>query len=331
MKFVLFKSLVVTAGLAVMATAGAATTMNGYTSVWMFGDSLSDPGNFSKEIGGAIPPSPPYYQGKFSNGPVWADKITDDFTAAGRPSGNFAYGFGTAVRNDDVALGRPRQIPDVPDQIELFKTKRLADIGDRPIGAIWAGANDIFNAAPGGTAKQAGRAAAKSVARNAMVLADLGFKDVAIFNLPDLSKTPSYKLFQPALASEAAAGAAAFNSTIARRINKLEAKGLNVVSYDMASLFDDLIANPTDYGVQNAMIPCVFPEAAGGSVCSPEEALALAFFDSVHPNSVIHGRIGDIVAADIAPVPLPGAVWLILVGTAGLVLVSRRRGGSAAV
>lgn len=326
MKTVLLRTLVAAASLAFAANAAGATSMNGYTSVWIFGDSLSDPGNLSLATGGAIPPSPPYFQGKFSNGPVWADRITGDFTIDAKlPSGNFAFGFATAVRNDDIALGRPVQIPDVPDQIELFKATGAGAIGKRPVAAIWAGANDIFDAAPGGTAREAGRAAAKAVAKNALVLAGLGFNDVAIFNMPDLSKTPSYNLFQPALAPQAAAGSAAFNRTIARRIDKLESKGLNIISYDMASLFADLVANPTDFGVQNATVPCVFPAAAGGSVCSPEEALALAFFDGVHPNSVIHDRIGDIVAADIAPVPLPAPVLLLIAGLGGLVFVGRRR------
>ena len=55
-------------------TADAAS-LNGFTSFWTIGDSLSDPGNLYAATGGAQPQSPPYYEGRFSNGPVWAETV----------------------------------------------------------------------------------------------------------------------------------------------------------------------------------------------------------------------------------------------------------------
>jgi phospholipase/lecithinase/hemolysin len=60
-------------------------------SVWafdcitVFGDSLSDTGNFSLFTGGSFPPAPPYYGGpdptfpvgRFSNGKVWVEYLAD--------------------------------------------------------------------------------------------------------------------------------------------------------------------------------------------------------------------------------------------------------------
>jgi hypothetical protein len=50
----------------------------------------------------------------------------------------------------------------------------------------------------------------------------------------------------------------------------------------------------------------------------------LAFFDPVHPNSVIHQEIAELVSAEIAaiPLPLPGVLLLIGIGAIGAV---RRR------
>jgi outer membrane lipase/esterase len=45
-----------------LATAGA------YSNIFVYGDSLSDLGNIYAISGHTIPPSPPYYMGRFSNG-----------------------------------------------------------------------------------------------------------------------------------------------------------------------------------------------------------------------------------------------------------------------
>ena len=41
------------------------TVAAGFSDIIVFGDSLSDVGNLSNMTGGAIPPDPPYWQGRF--------------------------------------------------------------------------------------------------------------------------------------------------------------------------------------------------------------------------------------------------------------------------
>ena len=41
-----------------------------YSNVFVYGDSLSDTGNIYNASGHTIPQSPPYYMGRFSNGPL---------------------------------------------------------------------------------------------------------------------------------------------------------------------------------------------------------------------------------------------------------------------
>lgn len=45
----------------------------------MFGDSLSDTGKMYDKMRGYLPSSPPYHQGRFSNGPVWLEQLTQHF------------------------------------------------------------------------------------------------------------------------------------------------------------------------------------------------------------------------------------------------------------
>ena len=93
-----------------VAGATSAATYNGYTSFHVLGDSLSDTGNLFDATFGFVPESPPYWKGRFSSGPVWADRIRGVFRKAGVPTGNHAWG-GAKARTDfdgipDLALQR---------------------------------------------------------------------------------------------------------------------------------------------------------------------------------------------------------------------------------
>src|SRR6266705_841732 len=67
-----------------------------YSNVFVFGDSLSDAGNVFVATGGAVPVSPPYFQGRFSNGPTYAADLATRLGVQATPSllggTNFAFG-----------------------------------------------------------------------------------------------------------------------------------------------------------------------------------------------------------------------------------------------
>ena len=69
------KQLAIAAALAASAASGAAAAP--YTSIYAFGDSLSDVGNVFLATAGtpAAQPLPPYADGQFSNGPVWVQTL----------------------------------------------------------------------------------------------------------------------------------------------------------------------------------------------------------------------------------------------------------------
>ena len=60
--------------LAAVSAADAAGAQT-YNRLVVFGDSLSDNGNLYAATGGTTPTSPPYYQGRFSNGPVFTELL----------------------------------------------------------------------------------------------------------------------------------------------------------------------------------------------------------------------------------------------------------------
>ena len=137
--------------------ASAAT----FTKLFVFGDSLSDPGNVfnaTKALGDptkVLPPSPPYFDGRFSNGLVWSEYFGNELgltsapvtTLGSQPPNdgvNFAFGGSTTGENNAIA-------PDVPTgiltQVDLF-TEPLERFNQKAdpnaLYAIWGGANDYL-------------------------------------------------------------------------------------------------------------------------------------------------------------------------------------------
>jgi outer membrane lipase/esterase len=304
-------------GVAALCAAPAAQAAS-YTSFWALGDSLSDDGNTYAESGGTTPQSPPYFEGRFSNGPVWAEYIAGDFQSANRAAGNFAYGGSTALPNPS------NPVPSLQQQVQLFGASTGGLLGARPIVSLWSGSNDlIFGGIPTGTAVATGRAAANAVADSARALGAFGVRDVALFTLADLSGTPLYNLGgDPVAQARAARGTNAFNATLDRQIGRLEAEGIDVVRIDAHRLFNRLLADPEAFGVRDATFPCLVP---GALPCTPQQALERAFWDPVHPNSVIHGEIANAVREQVAPIPLPAPLFLLAGGLALLGVLGRRR------
>lgn len=311
--------------LAALALAGTAQAagIDRYSSFFIFGDSLSDNGNLFAATGGTTPAAP-YVDGRFSNGPVWNESIAADFAAQGSVTANFAFGGAQAVTNAG-------QIPDLPLQLGLFGASVPgAALGAQPLASLWFGSNDLFAAiddfanglASIGDVAATGRAAADAVAAGATALSLAGITDFVIFNLPDFGSLPNYALFEPGSVDAANAGSDAFNDQLARNIIDLRSQGFRVIDIDANSLFDDLLADPTQFGVLDATNPCFIP---GFALCTAEEVGALAFFDPVHPTATIHAAIADAVSAEIAAVPLPLPALLLASGLLGLGLVGRRR------
>lgn len=312
------------AGVALFGVQAQAATLTHYTSAWFFGDSLTDPGNLYAATGGQVPPSPPYFEGQRSNGPVWAVHVAEAFEAKGLDTGNFAFSGAHALPSDGDAF----PVPDLPQQVAAFASLAGKELGDRPAAFLWFGANDVIGAiedapTPQNVAETA-VAAALAVVDGIDTLQEMGLSDVFVLNLPALEKTPAFTAAPAGAAALAGLGSTLFNAALTALLDASGDAGATLI--DMNAYFDDLIANPLKYGVANATIPCIIP---GVRICGPEEADLLAFYDPLHPNRVVHGQIASIIGASVAPVPLPAPVLLLGAALAGLVLVRRRGRGVA--
>ena len=76
----------------------ASAQASAYSQLYVFGDSLSDTGNLFAATGGTNP-IPPYFNGRFSNGPVWVETLAASLGLPVNPSllGGTNYAFAGAV------------------------------------------------------------------------------------------------------------------------------------------------------------------------------------------------------------------------------------------
>lgn len=264
----------------------------------VFGDSLSDNGNLWIATGGA---NPPYPSQRFSNGPVWAEYLAgslNKFYPLGPVdnAANVDFAFGGSRTDTLVALP-----PGVPTQIGAY-VARGGGFGANNLAAVWAGANDLFQAIPVAGANPAtaqavmtgvATGAAANVATSANQIAGLGARSIVVLNLPDIGAAPAFNT--GAAASLASYSATTFNAALAGDLAALAAArpATNIVSVDIAGLFNAAVANPGAFGFSNVTQACV---AVASCASAPQaQQNAYLFWDGVHPTTAGHALIAAAV------------------------------------
>lgn len=331
------KKILVTAGcivVSVMSASKAAAANLNFSQFFVFGDSLSDTGNVftaTSALGNPIPVptttsgQPAYFNGRFSNGPIWVDyfgqqigkQLTPFFQSQflGTQGGvNYAFsGAETGVQSINVP------VPGILGQVGLFTGQANVPVDSNAIYSIFGGANDYTSAFTRGVAPNVNQTV-ENLTNSINSLAQKNAKNFLVFNLPDIGDTPlarANNLTQPlnALVQQ-------HNSQLATALNGLRTQrpDLNIYSVDFNSLFKTIRSNPGQFGFTNVNDACVTGNnTLATNVCSnPNEYL---FFDDVHPSSAAHKLLANAALASIEngnkSIPEPSVV-LGLLALAGL-------------
>ena len=91
--------------------------------------------------------------------------------------------------------------------------------------------------------------------------------------------------------------------------------GTNILKYDVMALFNDVVANPTAYGLPLGLdltqtcLGSGAPDPAGPNTCN-----AYAFWDAIHPTTQVATVLGN--AWVVAAVPEPDTSSLLAIGPA---------------
>ncbi len=161
-----------------------------FNQIIFFGDSLSDNGNLYQLLLHILPKSPPYFNGRFSNGPTWAEDVGKYYYDKSHYTIGYqiyAWGGATAI------FHLPTTEFISPTNLELEVNKYLIDslLRDRSktLFVIWIGGNDYLFY-PDGDANKATQKVVDKISWAIMTLNNYGAKRFLILNLPDLSRVP---------------------------------------------------------------------------------------------------------------------------------------------
>ncbi len=285
-----FIALFTVAILSVTWSSGAIAQGKGIghiKDIYVFGDSLSDNGNLFAASGDTAPPSPPYFNGRFSNGPVWVEYLNDMLPRANLH--NFAFGGAFSDTGNSNAPG----LPGVLDEVALF-LGTFPPPKPRDLCIVWSGANNyIFEPVISDPS-----VIVDDVSVAIQQLAGGGCQSFLIPNLPNIGETPFAKSVSPEFQDLLTAKIEGHNSELADEVDFLrEDLSIEIILLDVNTLFER--AQAGQLGFVNSTIPCLVGLDPTGA-CPVDDAGNIElvaprtlFMDAVHPTTAAHNLIAS--------------------------------------
>ena len=274
-----------------MSCSAVAVRADPITGIVSFGDSLSDVGNDYIASGGTEPsPTADYYQGRFSNGPVWVEYMAKDLgvpVPTASLAGGTDYAFGGAQTGTGYTSTRRRKIPNIGTQIAMY-----LGAGNTPsptqLFTIWGGANDFLlggQTNPAVSVQNIGQEITATRERRREAVPHP--QPAAVGQLPEA--TLSLTIAQQQALNQ---WSTAFNTQLQSEITQLQAS-LNVQihsgEYQLAVQFGP--GEPGSYGITNV---------TGMAINSSLNGNGYLFWDQEHPTTAV-----DRSSAALLPSPCP--------------------------
>ena len=289
------------AALAVAAcgvTAGAASAQT-YNRLVVLGDSLSDNGNLYALSLGTQPPSPPYYQGRVSNGPVFTELLGFNalrYTSGAPVTGSINYAVSGARTDASIfnPFAVPPTVPGMRTQLNTYVGAGGA-FGSNDLVSVLGGANNLFQAFPAAAVSANPTGAMQSAAAAAVAdisflvddIANRGAGTILVTNLPRLGVTPQFSGLGASASALADYAGSTFNGGLLTSMTAVAAArpNTNIIYFDLYKVSDPLRANPGRFGLTNTTQSCL----VGATVCAAPDSYL--YWDGVHPTAAGHRLI----------------------------------------
>jgi phospholipase/lecithinase/hemolysin len=262
-----------------------------FSQVYVFGDSLSDTGNVYRRTL-RLYPRPPYFKGRFSNGLVWNEYVTQGLGVELDRDDNYAYG-GTTTGDEDAVSFPLLEFPGLQKQVRNF-------VEDNPVAdpnalyLVWSGANDYLS---GDVTNPA--IPPNNLSTAITTLAQAGARTIMVGNLPDLGRLPSTR--QTADSDRFNRLSNQHNVNLARLLQRLDRTldpQVSLLTLDVDTLFDRARANPAEFGFRNVNRSCLSVPSCRST---PSLQNRYLFWDDIHPTTAGHRQIAQLALDLLAP------------------------------
>jgi hypothetical protein len=278
--------------------------------VVVFGDSLSDRGNLYEYMNHQLPMSPPYYEGRFTNGPVWIELLVKKLYPENSETHFLDYAYGGAnvgIEDAFTDFSLQNQIQKYMDEHPVLNPDALY--------VMWAGSNNYLDLPEDidATVNQVISGLGDSMES----LIKKGAKNLFVVNVPDLSTTPAAIEFESQ--AELKQMSDTHNRLLAEKINAFKRKypDVHILLYDVTNIMGDIIAHPENHGFKDGKRTCceyiqensrnlsVNPQVLKSKFLSTVDKTAFApvknddicydylFFDLYHPTEHAHALMSE--------------------------------------
>lgn len=305
-----------------------------FTSMVVFGDSLSDSGNNAIAIGTApgqvvsgnlYVPSYPYASGVYSNGPVWASDAAAALNVPLLPSlgggTNFAFGGATTGTPGGGPGGFPYSLVQQAGQYLAAVNHHASPTA---LYVVEGGGNNaratlaaIAALPPGSDPTQTIVSAAQAYANDIKSIVDglnaAGAKHIIVWNTPNIGVAPAVQSAGLQAAGLGALLASTMNQALAFELKSVA----DVTMFDIFGLGTAIAASPAAYGFTDASNAC-------GAAPSGTDCNNYVYWDGIHPTAAGHRVIAEAFVASAVPEPSTWALALIGFGLIGVVAYRRR-------
>jgi cholinesterase len=300
---------------AILAASPLALADGPYSSVIAFGDSLSDNGNYYRLIDRLTPlvpgdgsPPPPYFIGRFSNGPVMVERLAQelgvplqDYAVAGAKTGPDLT---PASQGGPLDHADPRVVGNgVVAQVQRV-VKRQWFLDREALYVVWAGPNDLFAISDLTDSKLVLSTVSNAVRNLSSAVRTLirhGARHILVPGLPDLGLTPLLALES----TQATLLSNTFNEALSAALDRIESesRGVDIKRFDVAGLLRELHGSPGAFGFANATDQCILDPTFACLLDSfnSGSAAGYVFWDDVHPTAATH----EFLAKRVLPAVLP--------------------------
>jgi len=268
-------STLIVAAISSLASMTALASIPVYDNLYVFGDSYCDVGNIFALTRGREPAAP-YFNGRFSNGPIWLDHVAGFLGVPLKASalGGTDYAFGGAFVTEPESIAG---VPSVSEQVELYLSQHGGKADPNALYVLEGGGNDIL-VTTSGSPDALGWEIAKGIADSELLLREAGARH---FVIPDLFNVG---LLPAAAGNVTFAGEASLATN--RSLDELLAfeqllEGIHIIRMNVFSLLDAIETDPTHLGFTDISDPCLIT-----TVCAdPDHTF---FWDTHHPTEFGH-------------------------------------------
>ena len=252
------------------------------SSLYIFGDSLSDVGNANIASAGLLPDTN-YYQGRFSNGPLYADNLAAELNTVMKPSREYGSNYAFAgVKSNAVSA-----------QVFNYQENVDGQADENAIFIVWSGANDLLGLLQEDNAVEVIAEAVDHIKNAIINLNSIGALNIIVPNQVNMGKLPRTLQLETQVPGSAAAAeilSVQFNTALNNMLIALLAEDeISTIPFDTFALFEDIIANPDNYNFDNVTEPCYvkdeFSIKLTGNETICENPSQYLFWDSIHPTT----------------------------------------------